>query len=395
LKLTHVFFNKPVRPKLHLSLPRNMSNSKKEIRVLHITQWYPTKEDPISGIFIKRHFQSLEPFCEQEIWHLEIDPYIKSDDIHEEKNYKRFRLKSWLPRWRVIEYQYAYNIKKLLKKHRVSQEFTHVNFYIAYPALTHYSIFRDLLPKNVWAMEAWSAYHFKFGLKKTNERIASVFKNDIGVIVVSKSLAQDIISYSGRKNKVHILPNVVDVNLFKPGQAERKDHLFMVALWKWPKQPLWPLQALVELKKVGIVRNLRIGGYGPLVENIKQFVIHHGLEKQVTFLGKLSPEQVADEMRTAAAFLIPTDYETFSVVVAEALCSGCPVIASNTGAIPELINEKNGILVNDNWSEAFMKFEQLKFEHNRIADEAAALFSLQNVGKLFFDLLQVSENSQR
>lgn len=372
-----------------------MSNSKKEIRVLHITQWYPTNEDPISGIFIKRHFQSLEPFCDQEIWHLEIGPNIIATDIHLEKDYKRFRIKPWFPRWRVIEYQYAFWIKRLLKKYHVLQEFTHVNFYIAYPALTHYNLFRQLLPKNVWTIEAWSAYHFKFGLKQPNRRIASVFLNNIGVIVVSKSLSNDIISYSGRKNNIHIIPNVVDINLFKPAIESRQDHFFMVALWKWPKQPLWPLQALVELRQSGIIKKLRIGGYGPLLENINQFVIQNKLEKQVTFLGKLSPEQVADEMRVAAAFLIPTEYETFSVVVAEALCSGCPVVASHTGAIPELINQNNGILVDDSWSEALMKLEHKKFDHKIIAEDAAELFSLQNVGKKFFELLQTSANIKK
>jgi hypothetical protein len=45
-------------------------------------------------------------------------------------------------------------------------------------------------------------------------------------------------------------------------------------------------------------------------------------------------------------FLLFSYFETFSCVLAEALCSGIPVIATNAGGIPEFVNSKNGIYVN-------------------------------------------------
>lgn len=368
-----------------------MSNSNKEIKVLHITQWYPTPEDPVKGIFIQRHIQSLDNICAQEVWHLEISATLKNPDIHSDKNYLRHRTAPWINRWRIIEYQYAIILARLLIKHKIQERFTHVIFHIAYPVLTHFKKFQKFLPKNIVAQEQWSAYHFLFGLKKINHRIAAIFRNQIHVIVVSKSLAKDIEFYSGRNKDVSIIPNVVDMNIFHLGKEKRGDHYFMVALWKLPKQPLWPVQALVELREKGVIKKIRIGGYGQQEAELRKFVVDNKLHDQVTFLGKLNPERVAEEMRNAAAFLIPTEYETFSAVVAEALCSGCPVIASKAGAIPELLNAENGILVEDSWSNAMFKFDTKHFDHNKIAQQAIERFSMESVGKLYYAILRDSD----
>jgi glycosyltransferase involved in cell wall biosynthesis len=50
-------------------------------------------------------------------------------------------------------------------------------------------------------------------------------------------------------------------------------------------------------------------------------------------------------MHRSHCFVLPSDSETFSCVTAEALCSGLPVIASEAGALPELVNGSNGVLV--------------------------------------------------
>jgi glycosyltransferase involved in cell wall biosynthesis len=69
------------------------------------------------------------------------------------------------------------------------------------------------------------------------------------------------------------------------------------------------------------------------------------LNRNVFFRGEIPYTAVASEMRLSHAFILFSDSETFSCVTAEALCCGLPVIASNVGALPELVNLENGRLV--------------------------------------------------
>ncbi|MBL0316627.1 MAG: glycosyltransferase family 4 protein [Flavobacteriales bacterium] len=369
-------------------LPKKPSSSEGEIRILHITPWFPSPEDPVRGIFIQRHIESLSPYCKQAVWHLEFNQDIETPEYLSENGFLRIRKKPSFNFWWLTEYQYAKMLRKLLKKHRVAENFTHVNFYIAYPALVHYKLFQKYLPERVFITEHWSAFQFNFGIGKIHPRIAQVFHHQLPIISVSKSLSDDIIRYSGRSQNISIVPNTVDVAQFHPDDTPRLESFFMVAFWKWPKHPLWPIEALLQLREKGIKKHIRIGGYGQQELELKKFVHKNQMEDQVTFLGKLTPLEVAMEMRQASAFLVPTEYETFSVVVAEAHCSGCPVIASRAGAIPELITDENGILVDQDWASAFEKFDQTTFHHNDIAEKAAQRYSRENVGRLYFQTIQ-------
>tara|TARA_Y100001970_G_C14202161_1_gene841747 strand:- start:178 stop:1380 length:1203 start_codon:yes stop_codon:yes gene_type:complete len=58
----------------------------------------------------------------------------------------------------------------------------------------------------------------------------------------------------------------------------------------------------------------------------------------LTILGSLVTEKVASYMSKAMISVIPSKQESFGIVVAEAICSGSPVVATNVGGIPEVID---------------------------------------------------------
>jgi len=77
-----------------------------------------------------------------------------------------------------------------------------------------------------------------------------------------------------------------------------------------------------------------------------------GSPASIIFTGKLSPEDLADEYRTANVFTLPAivdskgDTEGLGVVLIEAMELGLPIVASNVGGIPDVvIDGESGILV--------------------------------------------------
>ena len=70
-----------------------------------------------------------------------------------------------------------------------------------------------------------------------------------------------------------------------------------------------------------------------------------GLEDRVSFAGDLNPPALGACYEGSDVFVLATQQETYGMAVAEALAHGLPVVATMTGAIPELVGDDAGLLV--------------------------------------------------
>ncbi len=73
----------------------------------------------------------------------------------------------------------------------------------------------------------------------------------------------------------------------------------------------------------------------------------------VQLLGEISKERVMNELNKADLLLFPSHSEGFPYVVLEAMACGLPIIATPVGAIPEMVEDKGGILVDISDTEGF------------------------------------------
>ena len=90
---------------------------------------------------------------------------------------------------------------------------------------------------------------------------------------------------------------------------------------------------------------LAIGGDGVLRRHLQARCVALRIANQVRFLGSLGRGQVADLMRESDAFVLSSEVETFGVVVAEALATGLPVVATRSGGPESIVRSGDGILV--------------------------------------------------
>jgi len=98
------------------------------------------------------------------------------------------------------------------------------------------------------------------------------------------------------------------------------------------------LEAVRFLRGTGREYFLIIGGSGPLEESLKRQAKESGIEDLVRFVGRIPDEDLASYYRAADLFVLPTvQEENFGLVILEALACGCPVVATPTGSIPEVL----------------------------------------------------------
>ncbi|MET0213315.1 MAG: glycosyltransferase family 4 protein [Vicinamibacterales bacterium] len=87
-------------------------------------------------------------------------------------------------------------------------------------------------------------------------------------------------------------------------------------------------------------------------QRVRETVARLRLEDRVTLAGELDGEALDACYGRANVFVLATQQETYGMAVAEAIAHGLPVVATMTGAIPELVGNDAGLLVPVGDSEA-------------------------------------------
>jgi teichuronic acid biosynthesis glycosyltransferase TuaC len=122
---------------------------------------------------------------------------------------------------------------------------------------------------------------------------------------------------------------------------------------------------------------LRLAGDGPIRGELERLCAERGVAAQVDFLGNLSSAEVREAMQAADAFVLASDFETFGVVVIEALACGRPVVVTRSGGPDHLVNPGNGLLIptrdRDALRDALIEMRRRAADYDPAAIRAEAL----------------------
>ena len=148
------------------------------------------------------------------------------------------------------------------------------------------------------------------------------------------------------------------------------------------------MSALIKDEEV----SLDIIGGGKDLEKLQALSSELGLDEHVNFLGRLENTKVLEHYANCSYVVVNSRVETFSVVAAEALMAGKPVVATRCGGLEEFIDEEQGILIDvDDQKELLQALRKMNGEYSdydpqKLHDHAAALFSKESVGKKLNDI---------
>ena len=109
---------------------------------------------------------------------------------------------------------------------------------------------------------------------------------------------------------------------------------------------------------------------------------------EINYLGNKASNELAKVLQLSDYFLHASNMETFSIVIAEALSTGTPVLASRVGAISELVTEDCGILSEntiESWLDGLKKLESTNFNYQKISLKTEK-YSGKIIGERFQEL---------
>lgn len=152
-----------------------------------------------------------------------------------------------------------------------------------------------------------------------------------------------------------IVPNIVDIKRFNNPAPHRtlRRHLLIAR----NLEPIYDNETAIRAF-LSVYRNhpdatLTIAGSGPLAESLRGLTESLGLAGAVVFSGHLDRDAMAQAYRKADIAINPSLVDNMPNSVLEALASGVPVVSTNVGGVPYIVNDgQTALLVPPNSPDA-------------------------------------------
>lgn len=187
-----------------------------------------------------------------------------------------------------------------------------------------------------------------------------ILRNSSLIIAVSDTVAKVIANRPFiDKNKLKVINHGINMDLFKISEDETKTTRKKLNILYHEKVILF-LSFITKQKGADIAirsfkrlvnenKNLKliIAGNGEYLDEAKSLVNQLDIKPNVIFTGFIPNQDASKYYNAADIFIFPTlRLESFGIVIIEAMACGRPIIASNIGGIPDVIDDSiNGLLI--------------------------------------------------
>lgn len=235
-------------------------------------------------------------------------------------------------------------LKGIVKKH--NPDFVHAHY------ASSYGILGALSGVHPFVLSVWGSDVFLF--PKKNNLFRAILKYNLKkadlVLSTSEVMARETSKYTNKDIK--ITPFGVNTEVFYKtqdksiesnditiGTIKKLDYIYGVDL-------LIKAFAIVIKRNSNLKMNLVIAGIGNEIDNLKVLAKTEGVSSSTDFLGKIDQEKVVECLNDFDIYVALSRSESFGVAIIEAMACGTPVVVSDVGGLPEVVqNNVSGMVV--------------------------------------------------
>ena len=179
---------------------------------------------------------------------------------------------------------------------------------------------------------------------KPLDRIVDAYNEARKIIAVSDFLKIKLEAHNIKN--IIVIPNLVNEDVFNIQNEQSGKFIFFTLCHMLEIKGIdILLHAIQRMKGVSNSVEFWIGGSGPMLNQYKSLAESLKVSSKIKWLGHINPEESPGYFQICNVFVLPSKYETFGVVYAEAIACGKPVIASRCGGPESIVNDINGVLI--------------------------------------------------
>lgn len=254
------------------------------------------------------------------------------------------------------------------------------------------------------------ASQFKVFYTESNDKqkswIINILKKSDVLIALSESWKEWFISIGVNKEKVIILHNITafpQIRGVKEDISTRPVRFLFMGEIGQRKGVFDIIRSLTKHREeIKDKIELRIGG-NKMEDELRKAIIEGSLSDFVRFEGWVSGEKKIELLNWADVYILPSFNEGLPISILEAMSYKMPIISTCVGGIPEVVDNKNGILItpgNDEEIFSAMKFyidnkQEITIQGNESYKKAQTYlpdYVLNHLKMIYKDLLKQCQN---
>jgi glycosyltransferase involved in cell wall biosynthesis len=196
----------------------------------------------------------------------------------------------------------------------------------------------------------------------------------------------------GLPARVTWLPNTISTDIFRATpHAPRKPWLLHASGFTYQKRFPDIVRAFAQVRRDRPAAVLQVVGEGSNRHECEEFARRELPPDSFHFHGFLPKPRLADLMRQASGFVLPSEAENLPCVLIEAIACACPVLTTRVGGITALVGEDDGILVDvgniDQIADGMYRLLDGThgFDMDRLSREVRAQYSHVTVGRILHE----------
>ena len=173
-------------------------------------------------------------------------------------------------------------------------------------------------------------------LQRSARSVRTTLRGAARLVVPSEFLRE---VFGQHQLQTEVVPNIVDPSRFRPGTGAQGARLIVARNLELIYDNATALKAFAQVQREFPDARLVLAGSGPEEGALRRLAAELGITDEVEFAGRLDRDSLAARLRECSVSLNPSLVDNMPNSVLEALASGVPVVSTNVGGVPYIVND--------------------------------------------------------